>query len=145
VTVGRCRRLDRQSDDAAEDRTCGDDAIGHSDRSAITGSILVARRAGNHDAHSGHQQQCHRHRDVDDRIRGVDVKERLLHQSRHDQRTRDAKRDAGERKPAAVAEHHVHDDTRRCAERHADADLIRTGRHEVRHHAVHARAAHDER
>jgi hypothetical protein len=29
-----------------------DDAIGHSARSAITGSILVARRAGNHEAHS---------------------------------------------------------------------------------------------
>jgi CubicO group peptidase (beta-lactamase class C family) len=27
-------------------------ALSHSDRRAITGSILVARRAGNHDAHS---------------------------------------------------------------------------------------------
>ena len=41
------RRRIREGDRAALSRI-----LSHSERSAITGSIRVARRAGNHDAHS---------------------------------------------------------------------------------------------
>ncbi len=55
--------------------------LSHSARSAITGSILVARQAGNHDAHSVTQQQKNRQREVDHRVGRVDFEERLLQQS----------------------------------------------------------------
>ena len=87
-----------------------------------------------------HQQQRGRHREVDERVRRIDLEERLLHQPRHRERARDAERDAGEREPAAMAEHHPHDHAGRRAERHANADLTRAERHEVRHHAVDAQA-----
>src|SRR4051794_21959729 len=48
------QRAESDSHERVDDRLrrAIDSVAAHSDRSAITGSILVARRAGNHDAHS---------------------------------------------------------------------------------------------
>jgi hypothetical protein len=58
-----------------------------------------------------HQQQDDRDRDVHARIVGVHLEQRLLHQSRHNQRAADAE----DRKPAAVRENHSHYRRASCA------------------------------
>ena len=57
----------------------------------------------------------------------------------------DAEYDAHERETRAVAEHHAHDRAGCGAERHANADLTRPERHQMRHHAVDAQAGEHQR
>ena len=66
----------------------------HSVRSAMTGSILVARPGRSHEAHSATSSSVERQREVDERVRRIDLEERLLHQPRHGERTADAQGDA---------------------------------------------------
>ena len=97
------------------------------------------RRAG------GDEQERARHGEIEQRVRRIDLEQRLLHQPRHRESAGDADHDAHQREARAVAEHHAHDRAWCRAERHADADLARAKRDEMRHHAVDAQAGEQQR
>ena len=85
-------------------------------------------------------------REVDERVRRIDFEQRLLHQPRHRRarpRCRARCRASVSRRPWPSTIRMTA--PRRCAERHANADLARAERHEVRHHAVDAEAGEHQR
>ena len=111
---------------------------------AITGSTLVALRAGKNDAASATSSSVI-DTAIDHWLRGIHFKQCLLHQPRHDQRAGETEGDPDQCETTAVAEHHPHHRSRWCAQCHPQADLAAAARHQVSHHAVDTETREDER
>ncbi len=116
----------------------------HSARSAISGSIRLARSAGREAGEGGDEGEEHGDTRVHQRVERSDVEEQRLDEFRHAAGGGEPEDETERHQPQAAAHDERDHRAARRAERHADADLGSALRHGVGEHRVESDGGEDE-